>query len=456
MVSKNPVVSSKKNVIARGTSKADTAETRATHIAKCIAECAEAVEVAPCDLTWFDFRAYADVAYGSNSLGIIRRDISRLGGYNAIRDAHFPPEVTQYAGVKKRVREHANINRRLGHQDVEDAFQFKKLEEFAKRVFSGKIVPYVPPVAAKGAPTAKGKTPGLFNRELVVCIGDTHFGSDISGVETGAQSYGKVQEARRMAEVVKQVIEYKPEHRHNTALNVVLLGDMIHGCLHDLRDGAVLSEQQSRAIHLLIQAIAHFSAAFPKVRIYCVTGNHGRDQRRHLKKATAGKADSRETLIYSASKMATRLLTNVEWHIPLSQFAVMKLFGKKYFITHGDGVIKVGNPGQSINSREIERQVDKLNATLRDKDEYVAVIVGHVHKATTISLDNGVEAIINGAMTPVDPFAVSIGIYESVANQVMFEVVEGHPVGDLRKISLDIRVDTNAAHDKIIHPWSEF
>lgn len=439
----------------------DTAPARAEHIASKIAECAAAAKVEPCDLTWFDFRAFGAVSWGENNLGIIRRDITRLGGFNAIRDAFFPPVATAYAGTKLRTREHANLNRRLGTSATSDAFQYQQIEAFAKRVFAGRVKPVKIPrgpltpnhiVSLLGKPVPASR----IKRAVVVCIGDTHWGSDLSASETGAMNYGKVEEARRLAKVVKQTIEYKPEYRHETELHVVLLGDLIRGTLHDIRDGAIIAEQQSRAIHLLIQAVAQLSAAYPRVSIHCLTGNHDREQHRHQKPATSGKFDSRATLVYSAVKMATRDCVNVTWDIPLSAFCTFDLFNKKAFCTHGDGIIKVGNPGQSINVAELEKQTNRLNATLKDKDEFAIVIVGHVHQSAKVLLNNGVTAIINGPMTPIDSFALSIGLFESVSSQTIFESVPGYPVGDSRTITLDASVDKDASLDEIVRPWTEF
>lgn len=431
----------------------DTAVSRSEHIADKINECATTMKVEPCDLTWADFRAFGSVAWGENNLGIVRRDITRLGGYNALRDAYFPPVATAYAGVKKRAREHANLNRRLGHKANDDAFQFAQIEAFSERVFSGRVKPISAPPAPKRACNSSAPA---FKRAVVVCLGDDHWGADLLASETGAQNFGRVEEARCVAKLVKETIEFNIEHRAETELHVVLLGDFIHGALHDLRDGAVMSEQQSRAIHLLIQFVAHVSAAYLKVTVHGITGNHGRDKSRHFKQATSGKWDSREMLIYSAVKMATKALTNVTWDLPLSAFCVFKIFGKKYFITHGDGVIKIGNPGQSINVAELEKQTNRLNVTLRDKDEYSVVIVGHVHQSARVLLNNGVTVIVNGAGTPVDSFAVSIGIFESVSSQQIFEVVPGFPVGAGYPIMLDDGVYKDASLDKIVQPWTQY
>lgn len=428
----------------------ETAEDRAKHIADEIRNCSKEMGIPPCDINWFDFREYATVQWGMNSVNIVRRDITRLGGFAAIRDAYFPREDTDQAVTNKRIREHALLSRRLGAHLADEAFQLKQIEAFSEKVFAGRVKPVG---FARKAPAKKD---GTFKREIVVVISDTHFGSDIKASATGAEDYGPVQEARYMAQLVKQVVEYKTEYRSETALRVVILGDLIHGCLHDLRDGAVMAEQKDRAMHLFIQAIAHFASAYRKVIVECLTGNHGRDKTRHPKRATTDKWDSNEMTIYSAIRRACSALKNVEWHIPLSSFGVFEIFGKKYFVTHGDTGFRVGNPGSSINVLDLERQVNRLNATLKDQEEYAVVIVGHAHQFLYLTLNNGVSVIVNGPFTALDEYAVSIGIFESVSSQTMFEATPGFPVGDLRRIVLDKKVAKDASLDKIIQPWRGF
>jgi hypothetical protein len=426
----------------------ETAEDRAKHIADEIGNCSKAMGIPPADLCWFDFREYATVQWGMNSVGIIRRDITRLGGFAAIRDAYFPREDTDQAVTNKRIREHALLSRRLGTHLADEAFQLRQIEAFAEKVFKGRVKP----VGFSRRAPAKGQ----FRRAVVICLGDTHWGSDLLASETGAHDFGKVEEARALAQCVKETVEFNRAHREKTELHVVLLGDFIHGCLHDLRDGAVTSEQQSRAIHLLIQFVAQVAAAYPSVIIHGVTGNHGRDKIRHPRQSPSGKWDSKEMLIYSAVRQATSDLKNVSWDLPKSAFCVFSIFGKRYFVTHGNDVIKIGNPGQAINTGELEKQTNRLNATLRDKDEYSVVIVGHVHQSARVLLNNGVTAIVNGPGTPVDSFAVSIGLFESVSSQQIFEVVPGFPVGAGYPIMLDAAVYKNALLDRIVIPWKGF
>jgi predicted phosphodiesterase len=428
----------------------EDAAVKAAGIAVHIGKCAEEMRVKACDLTWHDFREYAQIAYGHDRLGGVRRNITRFGGFNALRDAHFPPEPTDQAVAKQRVLEHARVNRRLGQDTSHARFVLEQVEAIAKRVFAGRIAP----VVAKAAKTSVSKDETT--RVLNLVLSDLHFGSDLRAEETGFLDYGRVQEARRLAQVILQAIEYKAEHRAETELRLILGGDIIHGGLHDPRDGAEMAEQICRAIHLLSQAVAQLSAHFKRIRVHCVTGNHGRMLSRHPGRATVGKHDSNETIIYSSVRMCCANLKNVEWSIPKRPYDVYSDFGKKVFVTHGDTVLRPGNPGKNVQTGSLEAQINRFNATLRDKDEYAVFVMGHVHVPLITQLSNGAWVITNGPLIPADNFCVSIGLPETVSAQTMFESVKGYPVGDNRFISLDAAVDNDKSLDRIIHPWDAY
>lgn len=428
----------------------DTPETRTAHIASKIAECAKASKREACDLTWEDFRAYGSIAWGDNSLGIVRRDITRLGGFNAIRDSHFAKrESTEQSLIKKRVFEHAGINRKLARIATDDEFGMRQIEELSDRVFSGRVTP--PP--AKAAKKRKG---GPLKRALILLFGDPHIGSNISGRETAGPSYGPIEEARRAAQCVMQVCDWKPEHRADTGLHIVWGGDMIDGQIHPNRDRAVIAEQQCRAIHVGIQLEAQLAGAFATVDNHCVSGNHDRDVMTNPGRATVGKGNSHATVIYSAIRSATNSFKNITWNIPMAAFATFSVFGKRYYVTHGDTEFPTGSPSKAIPVGALEAQANRLNSSLKPEEAFSVVLLFHHHGFAHVRLDNGVTILVNGSCQPLTSFARSMGIYRSVSSQTMFEAVEGHPVGDLRTITLDEKVDADASLDKIIRPWSGF
>lgn len=318
------------------------------------------------------------------------------------------------------------------------------IAKYSEGVFSGKMTP---------VKTAKSNKPIKRNVNLV--LSDHHYGSDIRKDETGFQNYGRVEESRRLAAVIKEAMEYKLQHRDETELTIHLLGDMIENKLHDPQDAAPLAEQVCRAIHILNQAIARLSEVYPKVTVKCATGNHGRTLSRHEKRATSAKWDSIETIIYYSLRTSLSNFKNIIFDLPKTPYVVTNSLGAKIFSTHGDTVLNPGNPGKSINVKGLEGQVNNINATLRDNQEYKVFVMGHVHVPSVTQLNNGVYVITNGALCPPNGFATSIGILEGHGVQVMFESVPGFPVGDIRFIRVGAKEDGDASLDKIIKPWEK-
>jgi len=235
-----------------------------------------------------------------------------------------------------------------------------------------------------------------------------------------------------------------------------LCGDLIQHKLHDAQAAAPVSEQICRAIHLLSQGFAQIAENFPIVNIRCATGNHGRDLNRHHKRASSGKWDSVETVIYYSLKKILSSYKNVRFDIPKTPFVIYEVMGHKAFVTHGDTVLNVGNPGRSLNIRGIENQINQINATLKDKEEIKLVFVGHTHCASVSNLNSGTLLVTNGSLPPTDDYAVSIGYLENRASQTLIEITEKHAVGDIRFIRVDADTDKDSSLDKIITPFGGF
>lgn len=368
--------------------------------------------------------------------------IRRAGSFSSIKNAFFPLNGKDLAGIQKTKNQLSYISK-LEKQVAVNELETEKIKEMLKSIPQVKVTPYV-----------RGKQ-GKIQRELNLVLSDLHIGSDILKNQTGNLDFGKSEEARRLARIVKDTCEYKEQYRKETKLNVLLLGDIIQNQLHDLRDGAPAAEQCGRAIYLLTQAIAQFSANFPSVAVYCNTGNHGRNTGRHHGRAVNQKWDSLEQIVYFAIREATKGLKNVSFVIPKTPYVVYEVFGKKVFATHGDSVLNVGYPGKAINTGRLETQVNRFNASLSDREEYSVLVVGHVHTASITHLSNGAVTITNGAMVPVDEYAVSIGLMETTSGQYLFESTEGFPVGDCRYIKVSEKDDKNASLDQIIKKWEE-
>lgn len=375
--------------------------------------------------------------------GLSKHTIKDNGGIQSIKTRFFGNlNNKEFKEIQKGKDNNAYVNKL--ERELGKALNFEEsVQEYFSKMERVKIKPF----------KSKKKVP--IKRAVNAILSDLHIGSDIDSSQTGQLAFGKAEEARRLGRLTKEILEYKSQYRKETTLNVFLLGDIIQNSLHDPKDGAPLAEQVARAIFLLTQMIGQFAQGFPSVTVYCNTGNHGRNIGRHHGRAVNQKWDSIETIVYYALKTALSSAKNVKFVIPKTPYVIAEVFGKKIFATHGDTVLKPGYPSKAINIGSLEHQINKINASLEDKNEYSVFIVGHVHTGSITHLANGAVMITNGAMVPSDEFAVSIGLLENSCGQYVFESVEDFPVGDTRFIRVNEKDDKNSDLEKIITPYTD-
>jgi hypothetical protein len=337
-------------------------------------------------------------------------------------------------------------NRKVSTAMVRDEVFLDRLHDVLKEIF-----PKGPVQPKKYKPNNKRRTT-VKKRIVNGVLSDLHFQSLLDPRELPLQ-YGPVEEARRLALVVSELCEYKPQYRGDSELFIHLLGDIIHGKLHDPADGAPMVDQFGAAVHLLTQAVAQAAAAYDKVTVRCVPGNHGRNKQRHQVRAVNQKFDSWENCIYMAVKYAVATLPNVEVIIPYTPYFTCDAFNKKMFMTHGDTILDVGFPSSVIDIKKLRNQVNEWNAS---KEHYDLFAVGHVHTASVTWLPSGPIVMTNGALIPTDGYGLSRGYANTNNGQWLFESVENHVCGDARFICVNETTDKNESLDKIIKPFKGF
>ena len=366
--------------------------------------------------------------------------IRKAGGLRNVIDAYFrdeKPEDTELVLDLREIRK--NYNKLLTEQ--------ADMERLLRRVQeSVREMPRVKGPVYK--PGSKKKT----ERTLTVVFSDHHIGSDICYNETKI-SYGPVEEARALACLTQNIINYKTEYRDETVLNLLFLGDIIENNLHGRTSADLLHLQACRAIYLYPQVLRHLAANFKHINVYFAVGNHGRDVSVHPHRATALKYNALETTIYYAIRQAMSDYKNIKFYQPMTPWVEFDLFGKKGYATHGDTHLNPGNPNKQINIASIEGQINRINASLKDDEEYKVFVAGHIHQAVVTPLPNGAYLILNGALTPPNSYAQSLNIMEAPQIQVMWESVPDYPVGDFRMINVS-GSEKDKSLDKIIKPFS--
>lgn len=300
-------------------------------------------------------------------------------------------------------------------------------------------------------PVKHKKRKKVAERTVFAHFSDNHIHAMIDEEEMGGlNKYGATEEARRLAYFVREISNYKLHHREETDLVIAVNGDTLQGIIHNQESTPMMTTQFSAGLSLFSQAISYLAGHFRKVRVICTTGNHARFLHKGNKgRQTDSKWDGFHTCLHVALKYALKDHKNVSFEIPVTPYALIEIQGHKYFITHGDTVISPGNVGKSISTEGIK---NKLNDLITGLGHIDVAVFGHVHVPCYTTLNNGIELVVNGTMSGIDPFAQSIGIVKNNPCQQLFEITPEQPVGDMRFVRLG-EADKEKELERIIEPF---
>lgn len=375
-----------------------------------------------------------------------RHQLDKLGHFTDLRSMYFPkPHNMKVKHGQRLLNSH---RRKIDKTYGEVEFMYEELIGTLHDMLEEKPLHFHKPVKARA------KSKNKKSRVLVAHISDTHFGAEIKKDEVQVNEFNWTIAARRMALFADQITNYKPEHRKDTKLRLVINGDIIAGVIHNQEWFVdLMSYQFAGTVSILGQFISYLAQEFGEVEVTCTTGNHERFMHKASKqRSSTHKFDSFGTQIYVALKAKMEQYPNVSIEIPKTPYAIIKEFDHTIFATHGDTVINVGMPGNSLNMKSIVNQINNLNTSELIHQKFDVIMVGHVHTPTVQLLDNGCVAVINGCLSGLDPYAQSIGIFNSNPTQQIFEMTEDHAVGDIRLIQVK-EADSKKELDKIIKPY---
>ncbi len=382
----------------------------------------------------------------NRSMGMFAQDLRDAAvqtSRNGSMGQNMPAEHAEY------IRQVAEQERRFGNRRwarsiaLAEAHEQLSREAFvhvAEKYFKDKVRP-----AGYAAIPSKAS---VSKRTVCLLLSDLHIGSELDSLDEPV-SFTATQEARRLEFLLRQLIDFKPQYRDKSEALVILNGDLIEGQLmHDFRAGSPLVEQKVvfwKYFQVFISTVAQH---YPKVRVVCQPGNHGRDKVRHPGRATARRWDGHEwEMMYALQQMCSGLL-NVEWQLDFRGVSIVDLYGQKLGVTHGDAEVKLSHPdaGAKNNSREF----DRINSTRLWGCEFNAWVVGHFH--TPRFHPGNPRVLYNGALVPPNGYARASGYLER-QGQWLFESVEGHVVGDLRFIEVGSTQDNDNCLGSIIKPF---
>jgi len=298
------------------------------------------------------------------------------------------------------------------------------------------------------------------SRSVVIALTDLHFGTNVDEAELGGKNkFNWTIGARRFGFIMEQLQTYKVEERNLHEEIVLLLGgDLIGGIIHNQEgpDYDPITPQVCGAMSYFIQGLSHLKAFYPKVRVVCQPGNHGRMMHKASKdRAMSQKYDSYENIIFFALAQVFKNDPKIEIIVPKTPYADVTVQGHRLFMSHGDTVFITGNPGKSINTESIDKQVLRTNAdeVKNGRKPFEVFVFGHVHQAAHFQVTSGAHIIINGSMIGTDSFAQAVGIMTNNPVQVMWEMNSKFAVGDNRWLSVS-KADHEQRYEKIIKPYN--
>jgi Calcineurin-like phosphoesterase len=375
-----------------------------------------------------------------------RQEFSRAMGI--YRDELIAGEVSEQSAVfiarvaeQERRYQNKRQARTVSIAAANEALMVRLFREAAAEHLKDKIEP--------AGYAARLNPPKPSSRSDVLFLSDLHLGANLWAAE-GNQQFGAVEEARRLEHVIQEACEYKTRYRDDSELVLILGGDMIEGQLgHDIRAGAPLIEQKLVFWKLLGAVVGLAAKRFPRVRVICQPGNHGRDKLRHPGRATASKWDGHEWEMYWALSMMASSLKNVTWDIPMRPWSIVDLHGHNMLVTHGDTDIKIGSP--STKSEANFAQLAVANALKTYGATIDVAAFAHFHSAYAIPGEPYV--IYNGMLVPANNHARTSGYITRPCGQWLWESVRGFPVGDLRFITVGPEQDRDVSLGKICVPF---
>ncbi len=313
-------------------------------------------------------------------------------------------------------------------------------KQTAREYFSGHVTPTG--YAAKARPVPLED----ISRSVVCHWSDLHLGANLDE-RTNPIPFRATEEARRFEYIVRQVLDYKPQYRDHSEHVCLINGDVVEGMLlHDQRAGIPLIEQQAVFWHFFRTYLGLAAQQYPRVRVICQPGNHGRNIARHPGRATEDKWDGIEWGMYYALAQMCSGLPNVTFDIPFQAVSIVKLHGSNILLTHGDTEVKLGDP--DTKARENAGTLDRINASLLYGVTFARGVHGHFHKGRITPW-----WLANPALVPPNGHARGAGYIGEPCGQTIWEAVEGYPVGDLRMVFVGQAQDHDEKLGKLITPF---
>ena len=240
-----------------------------------------------------------------------------------------------------------------------------------------------------------------------VMLSDLHLDEIVYADQVNyVNAYSRKIAKRRMKMFFENTIKLSRDHMSGVNIDGLVLnlgGDMVSGNIHE--ELKISNEDGIMGtvvywVEQLIAGIELMAENFEHIYIPCVTGNHGRNSMKPVKKGR--NRDNFDWLIYKMLEMHFKKEPHdIIFDIPEGTDARYSVYNTRYQLTHGDqfrggaGISGIWTPITLGDHRKRQRE----QAT---NTPYDILLMGHFHT----SVDGG-KFMINGSLKGLDEFAYS-------------------------------------------------
>lgn len=364
---------------------------------------------------------------------VTKHDLETYGGwaklkYDAASVLGVPPDkdATAARGVELR----STYVRKLERTVATREYLFKKLEESFVRTFRDNSFSLSKKSYARKAKKAKSV--------LTLLWSDLHFGVDVHDYEVYQSRFNWVVASRRIAALVQAAIDWTDDY-DRTELRIVLNGDIMQGVIH-LDDSNIrpMTEQIWGAAAILTAAIDQLRRKFPRIKVYCLPGNHDRMTYKGSGRSVSQRWDSHASSLYLCLQQTFRTDDGVLFDIPSTGIGIIPdMDGGVMIAAHGDTEPDPKNVSTKIDTAGLAVKLLKMRESQAIQAPISVAMFGHWHTPTIQMLPSGSFIIVNGSLIGAEPFGQNvIGEFNSQPAQVMFESVPGDPLYRQRVVKL--------------------
>jgi hypothetical protein len=256
----------------------------------------------------------------------------------------------------------------------------------------------------------------------MLLLGDFHVGQLTPAEQVGV--FGEYNKEIAKARVKHTFTTFASIAKHQPfgieEVVLVCLGDWVeHAHLRPGHEGRVdlnVVKQTLVTSSIAIAGVQMLAETFPKVRLVCIPGNHGRVAQDYR---LCDPTDNFDYMAYRIMQMALEHQPNVEFVIPDAWYANFKVYTYNFFAIHGENIRSyVGFPwyGATRAARKYvamfrlaqKRMIRDMKPQTPDEFEACMIvpdyaILGHFHSGTTWEAPD-VEHFVNGAMPGVSQY----------------------------------------------------